>query len=363
MKRNDQHYSFEKIHVNIICFTTFLMVLLVGDILAQEKSINKKGSVPRITTPVLFNTALADKVISELQIFPPNNAYNEDISSRPVAPNSAVILGGEYMQTFGYNLDMGYVIVPATQKKIDVDIYMYPDESDPGPYPLPDNAPIEEWPVFDTDWRRDQSPIRGRIGESLDEIQRNGVGDRHVIVVDPYARKLYEFYAGYKTDTGWRAAQASIFDLTSNKLRPLGWTSTDAAGLSVFAPTVRYSDVTNGIVPHVIRVTVKRSKKEYVYPATHAASKFENADLPRMGERFRLKKSTDISRFSPHAKAIALGMQKYGLIVADNGADDGLDWMISITPDQRFKGLEDLYRLTPSDFEVIIPSGPNDYGR
>lgn len=363
MKKNYQSWLNKKKSIELFFCMALLTILFIGDTFAQKKSIGDKGNVPAFAEPVLFNTKLADKIIESIQVFPPNSPYNEDISTRPLSPNSVAIIGGEQTQTFGYNLDMGYVIVPPDQKKIDVEIYQYPDESDLGPYPIPDNAPIENWPIFDSDRRRDHSSISGRDNESLDEIQRSGKGDRHVLVLDPYHKKLYEFYAGYKTDTGWRASQATIFDLTSNKLRPLGWTSTDAAGLSVFAATVRYSDVKKGIVEHVIRVTVKKSKNEYIYPATHAASKLNNADLPRMGERFRLKKTVNISRFSPHAKAIAKGMQKYGLIVADNGGSKGTDWMISITPDRRFKGLEDLYKLTPSDFEVIIPTGPNDNGR
>lgn len=358
-----QSYSFNKNFVNLLSCIILLIVLLPGNIFAQKRDLSRVRSIPIITEPVLFNTKLADRIIGSIQIFPKNSAYNEDISNRPVSPNSKAIIGGKHTNTFGYNLDMGYVIVPPTQKKINVDIYQYPEESDPGPYPIPDNAPIENWPIFDSDSRSDHSSISGRESESLDAIQRKGTGDRHVLVLDPYAKKLYEFYAGYKTDTGWRASQATIFNLTTNKMRPSGWTSTDAAGLSVFAATVRYSDVMNGMVPHVIRVTVKKSKNEFVYPATHAASKLNEADLPRMGERFRLKKSVDISKFSPHAKAIAKGMQKYGLIVADNGGTRGMDWMISITPDYRFKGLEDLFQLKPSDFEVIVPTGPNGYGR
>ena len=258
---------------------------------------------------------------------------------------------------------MSYVIVPPNQKKVPVDVYLYPGESDPGPYPIPDNTPIEEWPVLDKNFRKDDFPLRGYYGQSLYEIQKKGKGDRHALVLDPYAQKVYEFYSTYRTDTGWRAGQVSIFDLSSNKMRPKGWTSADAAGLSVFAATVRYSDVKNGIVPHVVRVTVKRTRNEYVYPASHAASRLTDPDLPRMGERFRLKENVDVSKFSPDAKAIAMGMKKYGLIVADNGGSSALDWLISITPDHRFKGLEDLYKLTPSDFEVIVPTGPDGYGR
>ena len=328
---------------------------------AQSPSAMHK--IPVIHKPILFNTREADKITGALQIFPANSPYNEDISKRPVAANSQAILSKKYNSSFGYNLDMGYVIVPANQKKIPVDVYLYPDESDPGPYPIPDNTPIEEWPLIDKNFRKDDFPLRAYPGQSLYEIQRKGKGDRHALVLDPYAKKVYEFYNTYRTDSGWIAGQASVFDLSSDKMRPEGWTSADAAGLSVFGATVRYSDVTNGIVPHVIRVTVKRTRNKYIYPASHAASKLTDRDLPRMGERFRLKASVDISKFSPDAKAIAEGMKKYGLIVADNGGSSALDWLISITPDYRFKGLDDLYKLTPNDFEVIVPIGPDGYGR
>ncbi len=323
---------------------------------APPKSIEGKNTIPLITQPILFNTPQADEIIKSLRIFPSNSAYNEDITNRPVAPNStAIIEGMKSRNSLGYNLDMGYVIVPPDQQKVNVHIYQYPGESDPGPYPIPDNAPIEGWPFT----YRDGSYKFDNSSESLDKIQREGKGDRHVLVVDPYAEKLYEFYAGYKTDSGWRAAQATIFDLTSNSMRPDGWTSTDAAGLSVFAATVRYPDVEDGIVSHVIRVTARRTRNAYVYPATHQASKLDDENLPRMGERFRLKETVDVSNFSPHAQAIAKGMKKYGLIVADNG----LDWLISVAPDERFQGLDDLRMLKPHDFEVIVPSGPGDNNR
>ncbi len=332
------------------------IVMLSGIFCTYQKSIPEKKKIPVITKSVLFNNPQSDEIIKALQIFPPTSAYNEDISGRPVAANSSAIIKRMTSRSvLGYNLDMGYVIVPPNQKKVKVQIYSYSSESDPGPFPIPDNAPVENWKYS----KGDDSLLVGGIYQSLDKLQREGRGDRHVLVLDPYAEKLYELYSAFRTDSGWRAAQASTFDLTSNKMRPQGWTSTDAAGLSVFAATVRYPDVADGIVSHVIRVTVRRTKREYVYPATHFASKLEDADLPRMGERFRLKETVDISSFSPHAKAIAGGMKKYGLIVADNG----LDWLISIAPDERFKGLEDLSKLKPDDFEVVVPSGPNDYGR
>jgi hypothetical protein len=355
-KKNGRSYLPKREKFRISLILVVLIVVLSGIAWVSQKTIREKKKIPLITKPVLFNTIQADEIIKMLQIFPVTSAYNEDISNRPVAPNSSAIIKGMSSRgVLGYNLDMGYVIVPPSQKKVGVRIYSYSSESDPGPFPIPDNAPIEGWSFS----KGDDSLLVGGIYQSLDKIQRKGRGDRHVLVLDPYAKKLYEFYAGFKTDSGWRAAQATIFDLTSNKMRPLGWTSTDAAGLSVFAATVRYPDIEAGIVSHVVRVTARRTKREYVYPATHFASKLENADLPRMGERFRLKETVDISSFSPHAKAIARGMKKYGLIVADNG----LDWLISIAPDDRFTGLDDLLKLKPDDFEVVVPTGPNDYGR
>ncbi len=331
-------------------FLFIFSAFFAGLICTAQLSTQKKNKIPLITKPVLFNTAQADEILKALEIFPPDSPYNLDISNRPVAANSSEIINGMTSnKRLGYNFDMGYVIVPPNQRKVDVKIYKYPGESDPGPYPIPDNAPIEGWPLNSSDdGSREKDPVK-----SLNKIQHKGKGDRHVLVVDPYNKKLYEFYAGYKTDSGWRVAQASIFDLTSNKMRPEGWTSTDAAGLSVFAATVRYPDVESGIVPHVIRVTVSRTRNAYVYPATHMASRLEDSNLPRMGERFRLKKTVDISGFSPHAQAIAKGMKKYGLIVADNG----MDWLISVAPDERFKGLDDLRKLNPDDFEVIVPPG------
>jgi hypothetical protein len=224
---------------------------------------------------------------------------------------------------------------------VNVKITAYPDESDAGPYPLPDDAPIEDWPLS---------------GVSLEAIQRNGRGDRHVLVVDPAKRMLYEFYQGRKTAQGWTAAQASIFDLKSNKLRPEQWTSTDAAGLPIFPAVVRFDELERGLVGHAMRFTVRNSRRAYVYPATHFASNKTDPNLPRMGERFRLRKDFDVSGFSRHTQALLKGLKKYGMFMADNGGD----WRISVAPDSRIKGLDELRRVKGHDFEVIEPTGPND---
>src|SRR5205823_11796927 len=195
------------------------------------------------------------------------------------------------------------------------------------PFPIPDNVPIEGWPVG----------YRNK-NVTLDDVQRDKLkenGDRHALVVDPTNRMLYEFYQLKKTDGGWQAAQSSVFNLKSNALRPDGWTSADAAGLPIFPAVVRYDELKRGLVEHAMRVTVKRTKREYVYPATHYASRLEDANLPRMGERLRLRKDFDVSGFSPEVTAILKGLKKYGMFVADNG----IEWAISVAPDPRLPDL------------------------
>lgn len=299
------------------------------------------GETPKLTKPVMFNTPEADRILSELQVFPPDNPWNEDISARPVHPQSAAIISSiGPAKPLLYNLDMGFILVPPEQKRQVIPVE-YADESDRAPVPIPDNAPIEDWPLN---------------GKPLEQLQREGKGDRHVLVVDPTARMLYELYAAYRTDTGWKAMQVSIFDLKSNRLRPDGWTSADAAGLPIFPAVVRFDECDRGMVGHAMRFTVRNTRREYVYPATHYASRHRNPEYPRMGERFRLRKDFDISGFSPHVQAILRGLKKHGMFVADNGGD----WRMSIAPDERIKGLDELRRVKGSDFEVIVPTGAEE---
>ena len=298
------------------------------------------------TGPVLFNTPEADRILTGLQVFPPDNPWNQDISKLPVQANSdAIIASIGKDKRIDFNLDMNFVIVPPDQPRVPVKITVYPNESDPGPYPVPDNMPIENWPLR----RNEALDALPKPGGTLLDIQRNGTGDRHGIVVDPAAGLLYEFYQARKTDAGWEAAQASIFDLKSNKMRPERWTSADAAGLPIFPATVRYDECARGMVAHALRFTVRRTRREYVYPARHFASKLTDENLPRMGERLRLRQNFDISAFPPHVQAILKGLKKYGMFVADNGGD----WRLSIAPDSRLTRLESLTRLKGSDFEVV----------
>jgi hypothetical protein len=316
--------------------TVVVLMVLAG-------GVGCAAEMPKITRPVMFNTPEADNILAALQVFPPDNPWNEDISKRPLHPNSKKIIASIGADKFvWYNMDMCFVLVPPDQKRVPVKVVSYPDESDKGPFPIPGNAPLEGWPLWG------KGP--------LEKIQREGKGDRHVIVVDPVNRKLYELFRAFRKPTGWQAAQASVFDLASNKLRPDGWTSSDAAGLPIFPAVVCYDEVARGMVDHALRLTVRKTRRAYVYPATHYASRKTDKNLPRMGERLRLRQDYDITKFHPHVQAILKGLKRHGMIVADNG----LDWRISIAPDKRIKGLKQLKRLKGRDFEVIQPTGPTE---
>ncbi|MBO0700586.1 MAG: hypothetical protein J2P46_19475 [Zavarzinella sp.] len=305
----------------------------------------KAAKMPALTKPVPFDSPEADAILAALEVFPPDNPWNTAVADWPVHPNSKKIVAsvGE-TKPFRYNPDMGFVLVPPDQKKVEVKLVGYPDESDKGPFPVPDNVPIEGWPVY----------YEGKK-VTLDDVQRNTMkeeGDRHASVVDPVNRKLYEFYQLRKTGAGWEATQSSVFDLASNKLRPDGWTSTDAAGLPIFPAVVRYDELKRGAIDHALRVTVRRTRRAYVYPATHFASRLTDENLPRMGERFRLKKDFDVSGFSPEVKVILTALKKYGMLVADNG----IEWAVSVAPDPRIPNLhEELRKVKGSDFEVVQP--------
>ena len=311
--------------------------------------IKANASLPPITAPIMFDTPEADKILDALQIFPPTSVYNEDISARPVATNSQEMIANTLPRRMACNRDMNFIIIPHNQPRISIHV-VYPENSEPGPYPIPENAPVENW-----------NPSKG----NLEASQRRGAGDCHMIILDPTAKEVYEFWGAKIRDgevdgkTGWRVGNVTKFDLTSNKMRPDGWTSADAAGLSIFATTVKYPDVVKGEVPHALRVTFKKILKAYIYPATHSDGSSVGANIPHMGERLRMKKSVDISSFSPHAQAIAKGMKKYGLIVADTG----LDWLISVSPDERIQGTDDLKKFKSSDFEFVVPTGPKENGR
>lgn len=269
------------------------------------------------------------------RVLPADNPWNQDISAAPVDPNSAKLIASLGLSKtlhpdFGTSWEgvpngIPYFVVSGTQKRVPI-VFEYTDESDPGPYPIPLNAPIEGGP--------------------------NGDGDRHVIVIDRDNWKLYELFSAYPVKGGWKAVGGAVFDLGSNDLRPAGWTSADAAGLPVFPGLVRYDEVYElKAIAHALRFTAERTRKAYVYPARHFASNDPNPNLPPMGMRVRLKASFDIAKFSPAMQVILRALKKYGMFLADNGSD----WYLSGAPDPRWNDddLRTLRSLKGSDFEVV----------
>ena len=224
----------------------------------------------------------------------------------------------------GFPIGIPYVIVPGTQVKVPVN-FMYADESDPGPYPIPNNPPIEGDP--------------------------DGDGDRHMLILDQDNCLLYELYAAHLENDGWHAGSGAIFDLQDYALRPDGWTSADAAGLAIFPGLVRYDEVAAGEIRHAIRFTVRETRRDYVWPARHFASSLTGSQYPPMGQRFRLKASFDITGYSPEVQVILQAMKTYGIILADNGSN----WFISGVPDERWDNdvLRELRQVSGADFEAV----------
>jgi hypothetical protein len=326
---------------------TALAAAAADDKPAKHSSGRPLPEMPKVEKVVAFDTKEADRILEALQVFPADNPWNSDVSKWPVHPNSDKIVANVGTdKPFRMNADMAFVLVPPNQKKIDFKIVAYPDESDKGPFPVPDATPIEGWPAS---YKRNAKKKDWTLDDVQCDKNKEG-GDRHALIVDPTNRMLYEFYQMRKTDNGWTCAQASVFDLKNNKLRPDGWTSADAAGLPIFPAVVRYDELKRGEVEHAMRVTVRKTRRAYVAPATHFASRLTDENLPRMGERLRLKADYDISKFSPEAQAILKGLKKYGMFVADNG----IEWAISVAPDERIPDLsEELRKIKGSAFEVV----------
>lgn len=300
-----------------------------------------------LTKPTPFNTPEADAIMAKLQIFPVDSAWHREIGKWPLHPQSAEIVASVGKEKpLRVNPDMGFVLVPPDQPRVEVKIGSYAHESDPGPFPVPENVPVEGWPVA---YQRGAKTREATLEDAQRDTLKQG-GDRHAIVVDPVGGKLYEFYTLRRAEAGWVAAQASIFDLNSNKTRPTGWTSSDAAGLPLLPAVVRYDELKRGRIDHALRFTVRKSRNAFVAPATHYASRLKEANLPRMGERFRLRQDFDVARFSPEVRIILTALKEYGMIVADNG----LEWSISLAPDERIPDVhEELRRVKGADFEVV----------
>lgn len=276
---------------------------------------------------------------NNIKVFPSNNVWNQDISNLKVHPKST-----QFINSIGLNRSlhpdfgsfwkgkangMQPVFVSGSQQKVFVN-FLYADESDRGPYPIPENCPIEG-------------------GGDLYQ----GSGDRHAIIIDKDNHKLYELFNLYKLGNGrWKAGSGAIFDLKSNSLRPIGWTSADAAGLPIYPGLVRYDEVMiKKEIPHALRFTVSRSQRAFILPATHYASRRKDSNLAPMGLRVRLKADYNISGYPEPVKVILKALKKYGMIVADNGSS----WYIQGAHDKRWDDgiLHHIKKVKGKDFEAV----------
>ena len=281
----------------------------------------------------------ASPSIAGCAVFPDDNIWNTPVAGLPVDANSQ-----SYITTIGASkglhpdfgsglydggpIGIPYTTVSGSQPKVSV-VFDYADESDPGPYPIPIDAPIE--------------------GGS------QSTGDRHVLVVDTGNCILYELYSAYpQSDGSWQAGSGAIFDLRSNALRPSTWTSADAAGLPILPGLVRYDEVAAGEIKHAVRFTAPQTRNAFIWPARHRASSLTGQQYPPMGQRFRLKADFNISGFSRDTQVILTALKKYGMILADNGSS----WYISGAPDPRWNNdvLHELSGVTGSAFEAVDES-------
>lgn len=346
-----------------ICFAAGAIATL-----ARAERINQEGRIlgpsPVVTSATLFNTPQADAIVSAMQIMPVTNPWNEDISRRPLLTNSAAMIAqiksdlSPSRQTLRPFYEMNYVLVPDNQARVTIPFFNYPDESDldggtypNGRYPIPSNMPVEGWPRETGNLTLQQWQM---------DVNNEG-GDRHSIIVAPGVGSIWETWLTRLTQSGWEASNGAKFDLNSNALRPAGWTSGDAAGLAMFPAIVRYDECQRGMVEHALRLVVARTRREYIYPATHYASSIPATSInyPAMGQRMRLKSSFVIpSNWTIEEKAVLRALQKYGAIVADNGNF----FSVSVCPDNRFldSAFSHLSSIAIDNFEVIQTTGPND---
>jgi hypothetical protein len=286
------------------------------------------------TAPTVRVTAAPTPVrtaapLAACRLFPSTNVWNRDISRQPVAANSQTLIASiglaaslhpDFSAT-GYGIP--YNVVGPSTPRASVK-FGYADESDPGPYPIPASPLIE------------------------------GGSDRHMLLWDTSACRLYELYAAARSGSGWTAGSGAIWNLRSNALRPDGWTSADAAGLPILPGLVRYEEVARGAILHALRFTAPHTRTAHIYPARHDAGESNSASLPPMGLRVRLKASVDIGGFGPQARVILTALKRYGMILADNGSP----WYVTGAPNSHWNDdqLHAFNQLTGSDFEVVDTS-------
>jgi hypothetical protein len=286
-------------------------------------------------------TTSTSPTVGGCSVLPSDNPWNQDVSSLAVRSDSATFIANisrtgqtSLHPDFGGGGAYGipFMVVPSTETKRRINYTAYGSESDPGPFPIPPNAPVE--------------------GGS------SSTGDRHVIVVQQGTCHLYELGRAFWMTDHWDADVGVNWDLSSNALRPYYWTSADAAGLPILPGLVRYDEVASGEVKHALRFTVPATQRAFILPATHYASTSTNAALPPMGLRLRLKASFDLSHFDGQSLVILRALKKYGMIVADNGSS----WYVTGAADPRWDDtdLNQLKTVPGTAFEAVN-TGPLHY--
>ena len=315
-----------------------LAVLLLTAVACDQQ---KDPVIPGTDSTVTGQPGLGANVsLQGRRLFPANDVWNQEIADQPVDPNSALLIqrcgSGNLHPDFGTVWNgapngIPYVVVSGQQSRVPV-TFDYDDESDPGPYPIPANPPIEGGP--------------------------QSSGDRHILIIDRDNWKLYELFAAYPVNGGssWRAGSGAIFDLNTNTMRPAGWTSADAAGLPIFPGLVRYDEVVERReIRHALRFTCAATRRAYVHPARHYASSRTDPSYPPMGMRVRLRADYDISTFPPEVQVILTALKRYGMLLADNGSA----WYISGAPDPRWsdESLSALKRVPSTALEVVRLGG------
>jgi hypothetical protein len=326
-------------------FLSFFVVLGSISLFSGETGFTRRAALESKNFSPLPDRSLAPDLgigasLNGARPFPANNAWNMDVSRFPVHSNSANLIAS-IGSTTGLHPDFGtfwegapigipYVVVAGSQPMVPITFTAWPQQSDPGPYPIPPNAPIE--------------------GGGTNP------GDRHVLTIDRDNWKLYELYSSFPQNggTSWNAASGAVWNFNSNKLRPATWTSADAAGLPIFPGLVRRDEVVQmQEIRHALRFTINVSRQSYVYPATHQAGSTTSVNAPPMGLRVRLKSSFNVNstNFTPNVRVILRAMQKYGMIVADNGSN----WYVSGTHDPLWNDdeLSAMSLVKGSDFEVV----------
>lgn len=321
----------------VVRLGTAVVVLML---LACQNGGTRAQPAAETVVATAVDGGVATPTIGGCTVFPADNIWNTPIDTLPVAANSSAYIDAIGRDT-SFHPDFGagvwppgsdspigipFVVVTGTQPPVAIQFVAYGDESDPGPYPIPQNAPIEGGP--------------------------SSSGDRHVLVVDSDNCILYELYRAFpQQDGSWQADSGAVFDLNSHALRPDGRTSADAAGLPILPGLIRYEEVAAGAINHAIRFTAPQTQMAYVWPARHYASSQTDSGLPPMGQRFRLKGSFDISSYAPAVQVIMQAMKTYGIVLADNGSA----WYLSGAPDDNWDNdvLRRLGDLTGDDFEAV----------